>query len=79
MTQEQKLQKLIALLENNDIPVKSDRGNFKGGLVRYHDSYYFYLNRKLAPEAKINLIRRELERWPEQQPDWSRELRAILG
>ena len=60
MTLDQKLQKLISFLESNNITVKSDRGDFKGGLVRYHEDKFFYLNRKLDTEARIKLILKEI-------------------
>ena len=61
MNDEQKLQKLISFLESKDITVKSDRGNFKGGLVRYYEDKYLYLNRKLDTNAKIVLILKEIK------------------
>ncbi len=61
MNYEKQLQTLISFLESRDINVKSDRGNFKGGLVRYHQDRYFYLNRKLEPEARIKLIIEEIK------------------
>ena len=78
MTPEQKLQKLIAVLESNNIPVKSDRGNFRGGLVRYRDAYYFYLNRKLDTDAKIRLIEREFKSWPLESADGQEQLNQVL-
>ncbi len=61
MNNDQKLQKLVSFLESKDIPVKSDRGNFKGGVVRYYEDKYLYLNRKLDTEAKIKLILSEIK------------------
>ncbi len=58
---EQILEALIGLLEQMDITVKYDRGNFRGGLVRYRDKNYFYLNRRSEPEHKINTIIAELK------------------
>jgi hypothetical protein len=55
------LEELIRLLEHHAIPVKQDRGNFKGGLIRYHDEQVFYLNRKAETSTKINLILEELK------------------
>ncbi len=56
------LEELIVLLEKLSIPVKQDRGDFKGGLIRYHDETCFYINRKAEATAKINLILEELKR-----------------
>ncbi len=61
MNNDQKLQKLVSFLESKDITVKSDRGNFIGGLVRYYEDQYLYLNRKLDTNAKIKLILSEIK------------------
>lgn len=60
MNNEKQLQTLVSFLESIDINVKSDRGNFKGGLVRYHQDKYLYLNRKLDIESRIKLIIEEI-------------------
>ena len=57
---EKQLQTLVSFLESIDINVKSDRGNFKGGLVRYRQDKFLYLNRKLDIETKIKLIINEI-------------------
>jgi len=61
MTGEQILQKLVAFLESKDISVKSDRGNFQGGLVRYHTEKYLYFNRRLDTEGRIKLVLKEIK------------------
>ena len=61
MTEDKKLNLLVSFLESIDINVKSDRGNFKGGMVRYYDDKYLYLNRKLDTESKIKLIIAEIK------------------
>lgn len=61
MSIDKQLQLLISFLESNNINVKSDRGNFKGGLVRYHHDRFMYLNRKVDAEAKIRLIIKEIQ------------------
>ncbi len=61
MTDDQKLQKLIIYLEEHAIPVKTDRGNFRGGIIRYHDEQVMYLNRRLDTSARIRIITDELE------------------
>ena len=52
---------LIALIEKLGIEIKYDRGNFHGGLVKYEDNDYFYINRKEKTETKINTIVNELK------------------
>jgi len=58
---EQILDALIALMEKLGLNVKYDRGNFQGGLVKYEDNDYFYINRKEKTETKINTIVEELK------------------
>ncbi len=55
------LQDLLRLLEELSIEVKYHRGNFRGGLVYYNGSKYFYLNRKDDTETQISLIASELK------------------
>ena len=78
MTTEQKLQKLILFLESKDINVKSDRGNFKGGFVRYHSDKYLYLNRKLDIESKIKIISNEINALKLDPHEIDKETQAIL-
>lgn len=49
------------LIEKLSITIKYDRGNFKGGLVRYHEDDLLYLNRKDNPETKVKTIINELK------------------
>lgn len=58
---EQILDALIELLEKLGVDVKYDRGNFHGGLVKYEDNDYFYINRKEKTETKIITIVDELK------------------
>lgn len=61
MNIEKQYQTLVSFLESLDINVKSDRGNFKGGLVRYHQDKFIYLNRKLDLRAKLKIIINEIK------------------
>lgn len=61
VTYDQVLEDLIRTLEAQSITVKYDRGNFRGGLVRYHDCTCFYLNRRATVEEKIRTIISELK------------------
>jgi len=72
------LSELIVLLEKLIIPVKQDRGNFKGGLVRYHEEKYFYINRKAETSTKINLILEELRQIEIPQSMISEEMKDYL-
>lgn len=78
MNNEQKLQKLISFLESNNITVKSDRGNFRGGLVRYHEDTYLYLNRRVDTEAKIKLILKEIQDITFDESDVDEEILLLL-
>lgn len=55
------LDELIILMEKLGVDVKYDRGNFQGGLVKYENNDYFYINRKEKIETKINTIIEELK------------------
>lgn len=59
--QEEVLRQLLELLEKLSINVRYDRGFFHGGLVRYKDQLYLYLNRKSETTQKIELILDELK------------------
>ncbi len=50
------------LLSKLDIKIRFGRGYFKGGLCRYKDEKYFYLNRTDDKEKHISLILTELEK-----------------
>lgn len=75
---DKQLQVLVSFLESKDINVKSDRGNFKGGLVRYHRDRYMYLNRKLDNEAKIKLIIKEIEELNLNKDEFDDEVLNII-
>ena len=59
--EEKILNELLGLLEKLSINVRYDRGHFNGGLVRYKDQLYLYLNKKAEPRNKIDLIIKELK------------------
>ncbi len=61
MDKEQLLQQLLEIIEDLSVTVKYDRGNFKGGLVRYHEDSIFYINRKTDIDAKLQTIVNELK------------------
>jgi len=61
MEKEQLLNQLIELVEKLSVTVKYDRGNFMGGLFRYRDDNYFYINRKADLDVKIQTIVNELK------------------
>jgi len=61
MDKEKLLNQLIEIIEELSVTVKYDRGNFKGGLVRYHEENIFYINRKADIDAKLQTIVNELK------------------
>ena len=78
MSIDKQLQLLVSFLESNDINVKSDRGNFKGGLVRYHHDRFMYLNRKLDTEGKIKLIIKEIQELNLNKYEFDDEVLSII-
>jgi len=61
MDKEHLLNQLIELIETLSVTVKYDRGNFKGGLVRYREDNFFYINRKADIDIKLQTIINELK------------------
>lgn len=61
MDKEALFNQLIGLLEDLSVKVKYDRGNFTGGLFRYHKDNFFYVNRKEDIDHKLYTIINELK------------------
>ncbi|MCD6166134.1 hypothetical protein DRQ15_02255 [candidate division KSB1 bacterium] len=59
---EKLLQKLEELLERLSIPLRQEKGNFKGGLCRLYNQRYFVLNKSLPIEVKLQIYRTELQK-----------------
>ncbi len=75
---EQKLTALLELLDKLSIQVKYARGYFRGGLVRYRDQLFLYLNRAAKMQNKIEMIVNELQ-YIEIPPDlMTPQLREIF-
>ena len=72
------LNELIALLDALGINVKYDRGNFQGGLVKYENNDFFYINRKAKTETKINTIIDELKNLDIPAKYLSKELKPLF-
>lgn len=60
MNQEQILKELETLLNQLSIEIKYRKGYFRGGMCRYRDQNYIYLNRADKMEYHIALIVDEL-------------------
>ncbi len=54
------IQEIEALLEQLSIPIRYEKGNFKGGLCRINDEQLFILNKNLPLEQKLQIFREEL-------------------
>ncbi|NOY78588.1 MAG: hypothetical protein GXO76_12030 [Calditrichaeota bacterium] len=61
-TNEWLLQEMEGLLEQLSIPVRYERGSFKGGLCRLNNDQIFIINKNLPLEQKLQIFREELER-----------------
>ena len=78
MEQEKILQRLLEYMDELSISVKYDRGNFVGGVVRYREDDYLYLNRKDDPETKIKTIINELGQLDLPQEALASDIREII-
>ncbi len=56
-----KLESLEKLLSELSIDVRYEKGDFVGGIYRYHERKELVLNRALGTEQKILLIAKELK------------------
>jgi len=61
MEDSQIFDELEQLLSKLSIKIKYGRGYFKGGLCRYKDDQYMYLNRSDDKDKHISIIVSELE------------------
>jgi hypothetical protein len=78
MDNDKLFEELLQLLEKLSIQVRYDRGNFRGGLVKYHDADIFYINRKSDVDVKINTIINELKNIEIPEELISGEIRDLL-
>ena len=56
------LQEMEGLVEQLSIPIRYEKGNFKGGLCRLNDDRIFIINKTLPLEQKLQIFREELVR-----------------
>lgn len=78
MDQDKELQQLIDFVQEQSITVKYDRGNFMGGVVRYREDGFLYLNRKDDPGTKIKTILSELPQLPVPEAEWPAAIKEII-
>ena len=61
MEDDQVFEELQELLDRLSVKIKYGRGYFKGGLCRYKDEQYLYLNRADDKDRHISIILSEIE------------------
>ncbi len=54
------IQEIENLLAQLSIPLRYEKGNFKGGLCRVNEERLFILNKNLPLEQKLQIFREEL-------------------
>jgi hypothetical protein len=69
---------LESLLGDLDIEVKYGRGYFRGGLVRYHDKSYMYLNRAGDTDTHTAIIIAELKKLDLSEIELSPEIKELI-
>ena len=72
------MQQLLDIIEALSVSVKYDRGNFKGGLIRYHEDNIYYINRKADIDTKLQTIVNELKQMRIPEKLISPELRLAF-
>ncbi len=55
------LQEFEDLLEKLTIPLRYEKGNFKGGLCFFNEKTYFILNKNLSLDQKLQIFRDDLQ------------------
>ena len=78
MDKEALFNQLLGLLEDLSVTVKYDRGNFTGGLFRYHEDNFFYVNRKEDIDHKLQTIINELKQLDIPQEMLSEDIREAF-
>lgn len=78
MNEDKIFKELEELLGRLSIKIKYGRGYFKGGLCRYRQEQYIYLNRTENKEKHISLILSELEKMDLKGIDLSETVEEFL-
>ena len=78
MNEDKIFKELEELLGKLSIKIKYGKGYFKGGLCRYREEQYIYLNRTEDKEKHISLILSELEKMDLKDIDLSQTVEEIL-
>jgi hypothetical protein len=72
------LKEMLGLLEEENVLVRKDRGEFRSGLVKYYNDRIFCLNRKLSSKINIGLIFKELTELGISQESLSEAAKKLL-
>ena len=78
MNDDEVFAELEAILKEFEVEIKYGRGYFEGGLCRYNNGQYIYLNRAKDRENHISLIISELKKFDLQGIKFSTELGNLL-
>jgi hypothetical protein len=70
---------LESIINQQGIEVKFGRGYFEGGICRYKDNRYLYLNRAKDVEHHINLMISEIKKMNLELDACSADLKHLLG
>ena len=78
MNDDEVFAELEAILKEFEVEIKYGRGYFEGGLCRYNNGQYIYLNRAKDRYNHISLIISELKKFDLQGIKFSTELGNLL-
>ena len=72
------IDELRNILKERGIDIKYGRGYFEGGICRYKDNKYLYLNRAQDVENHISLIISEMKKMKLENLECSPEVKSLL-
>lgn len=72
------IDELQNILKEHGIDIKYGRGYFEGGICRYKDNQYLYLNRAQDVDNHISLIISEIKKMKLENLQCSPEVRSLL-
>ena len=78
MNNEELFAELQEILKKLEIEIKYGRGYFEGGLCRYNEGQYIYLNRSQKIEDHISVILTELKKIDIDAIECSAYLKGLL-
>ncbi len=72
------LSELEELLERLSIPLRYEKGDFRGGLCKLNEQTYFIVNKKLSLDQKLQILKSDLRLLDLQQIYLRPALREFL-